>query len=327
VRVGIVGRPAADSFGRNIGDALLRMGHQVIFLGSTIVERGGGLANRVGTLAMQTFPDLEDRFHHRLVRAACERECDAVITTQANLSPHAVAALRRNRIPVALWFPDCVSNLGRQMMLVAPYTALFFKDPLLVERLCDTLDQPAWYLPEACNPRIHRPVGEAGEQRAIVVVGNTYPSRIMLLRRLCDAGIPVVVYGGATPRWALEWMPPGLHTGRAVFGEDKARVFRGHAAVLNNLHPAEMRGVNCRLFEATASGAAVLCERRPALDTLFDLDREIVPFRDFGELVDGARALLADRQLGRDIGDAASKRAHADHTYEQRLPTILEKLT
>ncbi len=63
---------------------------------------------------------------------------------------------------------------------------------------------------------------------------------------------------------------PSCYAGHPVFGHDKARVFREAAAVLNNLHPAEMRGVNARLFEATASGAAVLCERRPVLDELFD---------------------------------------------------------
>jgi hypothetical protein len=47
-----------------------------------------------------------------------------------------------------------------------------------------------------------------------------------------------------------------IHTGRLSIGEEKARVFRSAAAVLNNLHPAEISGVNARLFEAAGSGAA-----------------------------------------------------------------------
>jgi spore maturation protein CgeB len=122
-------------------------------------------------------------------------------------------------------------------------------------------------------------------------------------------------------------LPPQAHTGHPVFAKDKAKVFREAAAVLNNLHPAEMHGVNARLFEATGSGAAVLCERRPSLGHLFDLDSEILPFTDFEELMSQAKRLLDDTDLTRRIGDAASKRAHAEHTYEQRLPEILERLS
>jgi spore maturation protein CgeB len=262
-----------------------------------------------------------------LVRAALDRECDGVLAVEPTLAPDAVAALRRNRIPVALWYPDCVANVGRMRMLTAPYSAMFFKDPLLVRRLEAMLDLPVGYLPEACNPRWHRPIGDAGADPSIVVVGNIYPSRLMVLRRLHAAGIPLVIYGGPAPRWLRDLLPPGLHTGRAVFREKKSQVFRGAAGVLNNLHPAEMEGVNCRLFEAAGAGAAVLCERRPTLAELFDTDREVVPFSDFSELLEQARRLLADARSTAEIGDAASKRAHAEHTYEHRLATILEWLT
>jgi spore maturation protein CgeB len=326
VHIGLIGAGWPDAFHENIGDSLRRMGHRVSYLGSTSGTRSNRVANRVAVTARSMLPGVDERLHRRLARTALDRECDAVITAQGDLSPDAVAALRRDRIPVALWFPDAVCNLGRQRMLLAPYTALFFKDPLLVSRLRDTLGIPVWYLPEACNPRRHRPLGEAGASPAIAVVGNPYASRLVLLRRLHDAGIPLIVYGSAVPRWADGVLPRHLHTGHPIFREDKSRVFRSAAAVLNNLHPAEMHGVNARLFEATGAGGAVLCEHRPVLADLFDLDTEVVPFSGFADLVERARELLADHALTRKIGDAASRRAHAEHTYEHRLPAILEKL-
>jgi spore maturation protein CgeB len=326
VHLGLIGHRGPDMFADNIADSLVRMGHRASFLGTTHVQRGGRLAAQISEFAFAAFSSTENRFHQRLVRRAVELECDAVITTEGGLSPDAVAALRRNNIPVALWFPDHVSNLGRQRMLTAPYSALFFKEPLLVDRLRNVLGLPVWYMPECCNPQWHRPIGPAGTERAIVVIGNTYPSRIMLLRRMHDAGIPLVIYGGPPPRWAADLLPPGLHTGRALFREDKARAFRSAAGVLNNLHPAEIDGVNCRLFEASGSGAAVLCEYRPVLPDLFDLEREVVPFRNFDELVDRAWELLDQPGRTEEIGNAASKRAHSEHTYEARLPGILDKL-
>lgn len=326
VHIGLVGRVDADTFLENIGDCLIRMGHVVTRLGSAQIDGRVRLAGRAGTLALRTLPTVEDRLHRRLVRRAFARECDVVITTDGMLAPRAVAALRRGGVGVGLWFPDAVSNLGSMRMLSAPYTAMFFKDPLLVERLRAVLGLPAWYLPEACNPRWHRPIGEGAVSGRIVVVGNTYVSRLLLLRRLHEAGIPLAVFGGRTSTWARDLLPPGVRVGPPAFREDKSRLFRAAAGVLNNLHPAEMHGVNCRLFEATGAGAAVLCERRPALADLYDTDREVVAFSDFAGLVDAAGALVSDPLLGRRIGDAAAKRAHADHTYDVRLPIILEKL-
>ncbi|WP_051703847.1 glycosyltransferase [Glycomyces sp. NRRL B-16210] len=326
MHIGLIGRRGPDTFQANIGDGLTRLGHRVTYLGLGQPQFRSRLANRATALAASAVDSLEERLQRSVVRAAAESECDAVINTFGGLAPGTVAALRRNGTPVALWFPDAVSNLGRQAMLMAPYSAIFFKDPLLVARLRDTLDLPVWYLPQGCNPRSHRPIGEPGSRRVIAVVGNCYPSRAVLLRRLHDAGVPLVVYGAPPPKRVRDLLPPRSHTGHPVFAQDKAKVFREAAAVLNNLHPAEMHGLNARLFEAAGSGAAVLCERRAVLGDLFDLDSEVVPFTDFDELTLQAKRLLDDPDLTRRIGDAASRRAHAEHTYEQRLPQLLERL-
>jgi spore maturation protein CgeB len=314
-------------FQANIGDSLVRMGHRVTYLGLGRTQFRSRVLNRTVDLVASASNRLEDRLEQRLVRAALETECDAVLNTFGGLTHRTVASFRRHGLPVALWFPDHVANLGRQTMLMAPYSAIFFKDPLLVQRLRDTLGLPVWYLPEACNPRLHRPIGEPGARRVIAVVGNCYPSRALLLQRLHDAGIPLVIYGGSPPKWVHGALPLRAHAGFPVFALDKAKVFREVAGVLNNLHPAEMHGVNARLFEATGSGAAVLCERRPSLEGLFDLNSEVLPFTDFHELTLQAKRLLDDPDLTRRIGDSASRRAHAEHTYEQRLPQVLERLS
>ena len=281
---------------------------------------------RSAELARQAYPVLEDRAHLLLASRAKERGCQAVITTDGRLAPDAVAEIRKNRIPVSLWFPDCVSNLGRQRMLAAPYTGIFFKDKLLVQRLKDTLDLPVWHLPEACNPGWHRPIGDAGVNKYVVVAGNTYLTRLLLLERLHDAGVPLALFGNPIPRWAPQAIPGALHTGRSIFREEKSRVFREASAVLNNLHPAEMSGVNARLFEAAGAGAAVLCERRPELGELFDPEREVIAFTGFDELLGKIQDLLSSDSRTKSVGDAATKRAHAEHSYEARLKILIEKM-
>jgi spore maturation protein CgeB len=326
VRVGVVGAAAPDYFADNIGDALRRIGHNVIQLGPARAGGNGGPAASVAALARQRFPRLDERAQQRIVTSAAGAGCEVVINLDAQLTPGTVSQLKRAGLRVAFWFPDHVGNLGRQLMLLAPYDALFFKEPWLVARLRATLDLPVYYLPQGCNPRWHRPLCPAGTGRWLVIAGNMYPSRVRLLERLIAKGIPVKIYGTGFPRWLGDTPVRQAHAGRAVFREEKARAFRSAAGVLNTMYPAEVDGVNARLFEAAGSGAAVLTEHRSTVGDLFSIGSEILAYRDVDELIDIATRLLDEPGLSARIGDAATRRAHRDHTYDLRVATILEKI-
>ena len=118
-----------------------------------------------------------------------------------------------------------------------------------------------------------------------------------------------------------------IYAGHSIFQHEKARAFRSALGVLNTMHPAEVSGVNVRLFEAAGCGAAVLTEYRPTLQQLFKVDKEVLAFHDFDELVDQATRLLNEQGLTVRLGDAAAQRAHRDHTYQRRLSVILEMLS
>jgi spore maturation protein CgeB len=325
--VGVIGPVGFDRFAENIADALRCMGHEVAQLGPAHPSHGNRHVCNVATLARQAIPRLDERSQHRIVRSALDAGCEVVINVDLRLAPETVKRLRRAGTRVAFWFPDAVSQLGRQLMVLAPYDAVFFKEPYLVDRLRANLDMPVYYLPEACNPRWHRPFLSAGVEPYLVVVGNMYPFRVRMLERLVAKGIPLKLYGPGIPRWVGETPVRELHTGRSIFCEEKARVFRSAAGVLNTMHPAEVNGVNARLFEAAGSGGAVLSEFRHDLPELFVIDEELLTFRDFDELVDRATRLLNEAGRTARLGDAAARRAHRDHTYERRLVTILEKVS
>lgn len=326
MRIGVVGRIGSDLFGTNLIEAVQDTGHIAIPLGPARASHRLKIASRVADFSFEVLPNLEERAQRLLVRAAADAACDLVISVDARLMPGSVARLRRNGARVALWFPDAVVNLGRALMLIAPYDALFFKEPQLVDRLRATLDLPVYYLPEACNPRCHRPTAPAGTEPYIVIAGNMYPSRVRLLERLMAKGIPIKAYGSAIPRWMGDSPIRSIHAGHAIVSEEKAGVFRSAVGVLNNLHPAEISGVNARLFEAAGSGAAVLTEFRQTVPDLFEVGTEVLAFRDFDELVEQASRLLHEPGLTARLGDAASQRAHRDHTIAQRLATIIEKV-
>ena len=326
-RIGVIGPVGPDYFAENVGDALQRLGHVVTQLGPAHPRGRSRLVDRAAGLARQALPRLDERAQDRIVRAALGADCEIVINVDAYLVPRVVTRLRSSGARVAFWFPDPVANLGRQLMLLAPYDAIFFKEPCLTDRLRAMLDLPVYYLPQACNPRWHRPVTPAGTEPCLVIAGNMYPSRVRLLDRLIAKGIPLRLYGGGFPRWIGETAARAAHTGRYVTREEKARVFRSAAGVLNTMHPAEISGVNARLFEAAGCGAAVLTEFRPTVPELFAVGKEVLVFHDFDDLVEQATRLLSERGLTARLGDAAAQRAHRDHTYDLRVTTILEKLS
>jgi spore maturation protein CgeB len=326
MRIGVVGRLERDVFAANIIDAVRDTGHVAVPLGPVRASHQRAVVSRLAELSLQALPRLDQRAQRRIVHTAADADCEVVLSVDARLMPDTVTALRRNGARVAFWFPDAVANLGRALMLMAPYDAIFFKDPHVVDRLRAMLDLPVYYLPEGCNPRFHRPTVPAGSEPYLVMAGNMYPSRVRLLERMIAKGIPVRAYGGPIPRWIGDSPVRRIHAGYPIVAEEKARVFRAAAGVLNNLHPAEVAGVNARLFEAAGSGAAVLAEFRPALPQLFAAEKEILAFSDFDELVEQASRLLHESGLTARLGDAAAQRAHRDHTLAQRITTILRKV-
>jgi len=326
VRVGVIGPVGRDSFAENILDCLPSVGADPASLGPAVPR----LSHRAGAATLAVARLASDRldlaYQRRLVAAAERAEVSLVLSVDRTLLPATVRELRRRGIQVCLWFPDHVANLDRQRMLLGDYDALFFKDPLLARRLSDVLGLPAHYLPEACNPARHRPPTSAPELPCVVFVGNMYGARARLIWQLLDRGVEVRVYGKPITRWLRDPRLAGCHAGRYVVGEEKAAVFRGARAVINALHPAEMQSVNCRLFEATACGGTVLCERRETLPQLFDEDREILAFSTFDELLALIKQCADDPVAARAVGDAASLRSHREHTYQHRLAALLERV-
>lgn len=327
MRIGVVGPMGPDDFAENIGETLRAMGHTVTSVGSPYTRCRSGLTTRADALARQALPRVDEWAQRRIVRAALNAECEVIINVDARIMPGTVTRLKRSGARVAFWFPDCAANLGRQLMLLAPYDAIFFKESHVVDRLAATLGLPVYYLPEACNPQWHRPLVPAGTEPYLVVAGNMYPSRVRLLERLHAKGIPLKLYGSGFPRWLGDTPIRQAHTGIYLAKHEKAKLFRSAVGVLNNLHPAEFTGVNARLFEAAGCGAAVLTEFRPALADLFAIGDEVLAFRDFDDIIDHATCLLSGGDLTARLGNAATLRAHRDHSYERRLITILEKVS
>ena len=328
LRVGVVGPTQIDEFAWNIASGLEALGHVPVLVGplapSPGTTRMGKVLSTMGLAAAKS-QQARELMHRKLRANLLDDHLDLVITV-ASLPPELVREIRKAGIPVALWFPDAVTNLGPMWMFDAPYSATFFKEPVLVRRLRALQGLRIHYLPEACNPEIHRPSSHPETTDALIVAGNYYSTRTRLLERLHADGVPLRLFGSPLSKTDATGPLGALHTGRYVRGPATAAVFSGAAAVLNNLHPAEIDGVNCRLFEAAACGSVVLTEYRRCLPDLFEIGTEVLTFSTYDELVTLAQALAHGELDTQSVRSRASSRAHGQHSYSQRLDQMLKTI-
>lgn len=325
MKIGVVGPIFPDSLADNMLSALRSLGYEAAALGSTLPDVHPRVLKSAATIAVRS-GSVARRFQRSIVAAAAAIGVDATINVEVGLHPDVVAGLRTVG-PVALWFPDALTNLDRQYPFIAPYSALFLKDPWLVRRVNSFLPVPTYYLPEACNPRWHRPPLDPVWNPEIVMAGNVYPFRSVILDRLIADGVPVRIYGPPPPPWCSSPAVRAAHTGRYIARHEKADVFGNAAGVLNTLHPGEIESINCRMFEAAACGALVITERRSALGELFVEGEHFLGFGDYTELRQVVATVLeSGAELRRRIGGAAASHALTSHTYEARLSDLLDQL-
>jgi len=92
-----------------------------------------------------------------------------------------------------------MTTLGRQYLLGSEYDAVFVKDRYLQDLFSRMIDSSSFhYLPEACNPQVHRTVSLSSEQREryacdVMIAGSLYYYRQEILRLLGEFDLKVWV--------------------------------------------------------------------------------------------------------------------------------------
>jgi spore maturation protein CgeB len=269
----------------------------------------------------------ERMFESRLVRKAQQFDPALILVTLGNqVSPKTIARLRTaTKAKIVCWCQDQMTTIGRQFLLGSEYDAVFVKDRYMQDLFSRMIKfTQFYYLPEACNPRVHRTVElNSGERKFydcdLMIAGTLYYYRQEILRQLTDFNLKI---WGMRPDWLLSRLK-SQYFGKPVFADDKARAVAGAKVCLNTLHYGEVDGLNCRAFEIAGCGGFQLITSVPVLGEHFALGSEIVEFRTTAQLVELIRHYLDHPELAAQIARRGQERAHRDHTFEHRLKEIL----
>jgi spore maturation protein CgeB len=322
-RISVVGKFYEDSFAGCIADAFGRAGHDVQRVDDQLVSsprplrrvrmlwaRATELSERIGALAAR-----------RLASVVAGHRPDLLLCVSKTLHPTAVHMIKRATDAKAVfWFPDAISNLGRQYFLASPYDLLCFKDRVLAELLHKRLGVRTAFLPDAA-----RAVGEEysfadAPVCDLMIACNMYPYRMRLMESL--RGFDWRIYGN-WPRW-LDSSLKASYQGRYLAGPAKIASYRQAAIVFNSNHPAELAGINARTFEVCGSGAFLLTDDHPSLPEYYAPGTEVGVYGGVEDLPEVVRFYLERPQLRAQMARRAYERTLREHLYEHRVTRLLE---
>jgi spore maturation protein CgeB len=333
-RVLILGSYAyPDSFEWHLVDSLKFLGCAV-----ELVHSQQHIAGARGYLekAIHKTTNLLVREPERLIEARLLRAIDVftpavVLVVLGNqLSPKTMEMMRkRTSARIVCWCQDHMTTLGRQFMVANEYDAVFLKDRYLLDLFSRMIRSTNfYYLPEACNPRMHRPLDISEKDREIygcdiMIAGTLHYYRQEILRQLVQRlkGIHLRIWGNR-PDWLLDRLP-GCHMGRLVHGDDKVRAALSAKICLNTLHYGEVNSLNCRAFEIAGCGGFQLVTRVPNLSEHFAADVDVATYASIDELIEKTEYYLRNPVAAAAIAASGRSRAHRDHTYEHRLRELL----
>lgn len=180
---------------------------------------------------------------------------------------------------------------------------------------------PSRYLPLAVDPERFRP-GNALRDPELLFVASRTACRESVVRGL---EIPARVIG---TDWS-DLQRVGFHhvQNRKIGRRSLIRLYQRHQAVLNVRNEANVEhGLNQRSFEPLACGAVVVNDDLADLPLCFEPGREILVYRDADQLNALVNKLRREPQFAAQVATAGRQRVLAEHTYQQRVTSILDHL-
>jgi spore maturation protein CgeB len=319
----IAGPRGKDSFADNIGATIEAMNVETI----TETERETRRFHGRSITATNEILYKIRRGHLRpderwLIRAARQAKPDLLIAPTQVISEEALCELKRAGVRARVaWWGDSPANMKRMGLLTDQWDLILIKDKDCVQKF-KRVGLNAHLLHEAMNPMWHNPLARQTNDD-VVVAGNFYEYRQVLVRRLLAEGATVQLYGGRLPRWAHPDIRR-LHTGQYIVREGKSRIFGEGLACLNSTQIIEGNSLNCRAFEIAGAGGLHLMEYRPIISECFEPGKEVLTFDSMEELLDHIERAKRFPKEMQTIRDAAARRALAEHTYRHRLETIFK---
>ena len=308
--------------------ALRRLGHEVIVFDCRPAPRDKvrGLLRRVLSAEDGESPVI----NARLRRLAQRERPDLFLTLFGfDVSPETIQVLRGLGIVTACWWLNDPFQLPRSLRQAPWYDFYFTNSRGCLADYAAAGVRGVSFLPLAADPEIHRRAVLAGNEAAtylsdVCFAGDWRPLREECIGRLLEE-FNVRVWGPWGKKLSADSPIRRILTDGFFTPGEMVKAFSGAKVVLN-LHSwfgTWPYGVNPRLFEAAGVGACQLVDRKDEIPDLYRVPEEVVCFESFEECLALLRSYLARDAEREALGARAAARTHREHTYEERMRTVL----
>ena len=246
-----------------------------------------------------------------------------------DIFPETIQEFRRNGIRTACWWLNDPFQFQRGLNIAQPYDFFFSNCSVSTEKYRRQGISNAHYLPHAAFETVHRPRNLSDEEKKrfaceVCFVGDWGPVRQGILSQLSQR-VDLKIWGP----WRKHLTPKDRLWSRIVDGyftpADMVGVFNT-CKVSINLHSWYGYfdyGLNPRTFETNACRTVQICDWKQELDQHFEIDREILTFRQGEELEQKIQSLLQDSSARTQIAEAGYQRILKEHTYPHRMKQML----
>lgn len=175
-------------------------------------------------------------------------------------------------------------------------------------------------LPLATNEEFFHPVPSDPQYACeVLVIGRAHADRINPVRRICGL-FDVHIHGEG-------WEEYGLPSRGTLYAEELLTALNSaKIAVIFSRTPAGHTIVKVAIFDFIAGGALLATDSIAEIAEYFDLDRELIAFRNTDELIAKIRFYLANPELARRVRESGRKRVLSEHLWRHAWPRIIHNI-
>ena len=162
----------------------------------------------------------------------------------------------------------------------------------------------------ASRERLLAPVTNGKYRYGVTFVGSAHGGRRRYIETLMTMGIRVECFGHG-------WEHGPVTT------DDMYTIFNSSAISLNFANSRGTNQIKARAFEVPGAGGFLLTDAAPGIEKFFELDKEIVCFKDIADLAKKIGFYLANLDARDRVAAKGFSRVVRDHTYDARMATLL----
>ncbi len=210
------------------------------------------------------------------------------------------------------------------------YDLFFVFDPFYIDEIKRQGVKKVYYLPLATNPSRYKDILVSDQDKVnygydVCFIGLPFPNRVEMFESLREYNLGV--FGDTwTKYFMLKGMKtPSYYKGKAS-GETVNKIYLSSKIVLNIHHPHSIEGLNTRTFDIPACGAFEMVDYKKSIERHFEIDKEIVTFKNIDELKSKIDFYLKNDELRKDISVCGKQKVLTEHTWVHRANDIITAL-